>query len=598
MFFFFFKQKTAYEMLRSLVGSEMCIRDRLLREYRMLVNFKKTDDTLIEKHHLKEEEHKELMNRTWDLRRSVEKTREDQQYLEQDMNGVIEAAEEFILENFPPGDHIYLRKIFARKVKRRKQVDDQEDDDDAPTSDDEDELDDEDDDDFEEECPATCDPDAWDHLLLLREGRLDCEDSEDDIRRKINSLKNQLIQLDTKDKQLRKEMEASAKAVEDFQLEKQQRLNLLETVAVLKLSQIQCLNEETLKVPPLKVNPDIVVFMEKNINRLRHRIVELAEDKRNLRRESELLSSDKAKIGRRKAKKNVEHGEWDQKVYEVQLLKFGQRVDLDALESVAVDRQTEELKEQLKMEELQWEKALRKEDVKLGTLRHDHQSRIGENTMLLKDLGHMRLEQQDLETHLTQSSGGVVGKMAGGSKVATVADRSHLKDLVVAQQTEIDMLKNEIAMLRRKGGHVYTPVVAQNNNYMNSTGGGHGGGMHGDEGYSPAAFAQSAPSSAPSGQQQQSNGAPQQQRFASSARPNAAATSSSSGLSPARPTGSAPTQPSTRVLTPPVDSAAAPSTSSNHNSKPPTPVQEPLPSEAAPDANAIPTHDAEFADPL
>ena len=28
MFLFFFKQKTAYEMLRSLVGSEMCIRDR------------------------------------------------------------------------------------------------------------------------------------------------------------------------------------------------------------------------------------------------------------------------------------------------------------------------------------------------------------------------------------------------------------------------------------------------------------------------------------------------------------------------------------------------------------------------------------------
>src|SRR5678816_1767256 len=27
---FFFKQKTAYEMLRSLVGSEMCIRDRLV----------------------------------------------------------------------------------------------------------------------------------------------------------------------------------------------------------------------------------------------------------------------------------------------------------------------------------------------------------------------------------------------------------------------------------------------------------------------------------------------------------------------------------------------------------------------------------------
>ncbi len=28
IFFFFFKQKTAYEMERGLVGSEMCIRDR------------------------------------------------------------------------------------------------------------------------------------------------------------------------------------------------------------------------------------------------------------------------------------------------------------------------------------------------------------------------------------------------------------------------------------------------------------------------------------------------------------------------------------------------------------------------------------------
>ena len=30
--FFFFKQKTAYEMLRSLVGSEMCIRDSSIDE--------------------------------------------------------------------------------------------------------------------------------------------------------------------------------------------------------------------------------------------------------------------------------------------------------------------------------------------------------------------------------------------------------------------------------------------------------------------------------------------------------------------------------------------------------------------------------------
>eukprot|EP00658_Telonema_sp_P-2_P065331 TRINITY_DN54597_c0_g1_i2.p1 TRINITY_DN54597_c0_g1~~TRINITY_DN54597_c0_g1_i2.p1 ORF type:complete len:254 (+),score=85.76 TRINITY_DN54597_c0_g1_i2:98-859(+) len=34
--FFFFKQKTAYEMLRSLVGSEMCIRDRYILDHGVL----------------------------------------------------------------------------------------------------------------------------------------------------------------------------------------------------------------------------------------------------------------------------------------------------------------------------------------------------------------------------------------------------------------------------------------------------------------------------------------------------------------------------------------------------------------------------------
>ena len=31
VFFFFFKQKTAYEIMPSLVGSEMCIRDSVMR---------------------------------------------------------------------------------------------------------------------------------------------------------------------------------------------------------------------------------------------------------------------------------------------------------------------------------------------------------------------------------------------------------------------------------------------------------------------------------------------------------------------------------------------------------------------------------------
>eukprot|EP00831_Metopus_contortus_P084159 TRINITY_DN9480_c0_g2_i1.p2 TRINITY_DN9480_c0_g2~~TRINITY_DN9480_c0_g2_i1.p2 ORF type:complete len:104 (+),score=42.20 TRINITY_DN9480_c0_g2_i1:132-443(+) len=44
-FFFFFKQKTAYEMQRGLVGSEMCIRDRYQRRvHGLTVNISITDE--------------------------------------------------------------------------------------------------------------------------------------------------------------------------------------------------------------------------------------------------------------------------------------------------------------------------------------------------------------------------------------------------------------------------------------------------------------------------------------------------------------------------------------------------------------------------
>eukprot|EP00831_Metopus_contortus_P082865 TRINITY_DN9051_c0_g1_i7.p1 TRINITY_DN9051_c0_g1~~TRINITY_DN9051_c0_g1_i7.p1 ORF type:complete len:129 (+),score=31.14 TRINITY_DN9051_c0_g1_i7:81-467(+) len=45
-FFFFFKQKTAYEMQRGLVGSEMCIRDRYMGEWVQYGNINLLKDAL------------------------------------------------------------------------------------------------------------------------------------------------------------------------------------------------------------------------------------------------------------------------------------------------------------------------------------------------------------------------------------------------------------------------------------------------------------------------------------------------------------------------------------------------------------------------
>ncbi len=52
----------------------------------------------------------------------------------------------------------------------------------------------------------------------------------------------------------------------------------------------------------------------------------------------------------------------------------------------------------------------------------------------------------------------VIG-LQGPSAAREVEERNRLVQLVKLQAKEVDALKAEINMLRRKGGHVYTPAV-------------------------------------------------------------------------------------------------------------------------------------------
>jgi hypothetical protein len=367
-----------------------------------------------------------------------------------------------MLALLPDAVHKAFDRIFWKRIKRsrRKENDESESDDDESSSDDDEEEEEEDeyaDDGEPEVCPPGVAEESFLAVLELRELRLDQDDALNDFKKTAEALKKEFDTLVTREAAVDDALKKVEKETQQFQHEKQRQLNLLETIVVLKLSQIQCLTAD--RKMPRVITDDIVVFTQEGLRRLRQRIVDLDTEKQGLREESHLLAQENQRLSRRKTKRLAEYTQLENKVFEVQLLKFGQKVNLEMLENVAVDRETEELKAQLKAEELKWERDLAKQVNAQNALVRQQQYRIAENTSQLKELSSMRSEQRDLELALTQSQAKIVAKMTGGSKVATAADRAHLKDLVVAQQQEIDALKNEIAMLRRKGGHVYTPVV-------------------------------------------------------------------------------------------------------------------------------------------
>ncbi|KAJ9448631.1 hypothetical protein DIPPA_70151 [Diplonema papillatum] len=429
----------------------------LYRELVLLKEFKKRDEILTKKLEEHRNEKLEVTRKTTECQdRLNEKKVEIKQLLDRERSNMDEMLQLLRDLSQPIRDH--LMKIFRKKVKRKQpkegEEESEESSDDDWMSDDEEENDN----DEEDVCPEGCDEEVYQAVLELRAKRLEQEDVVNDFQKSMDQLKKENESLTKREKTSTQKLQQVEREIQSFQTEKQQKLNQLETSIVLKLSQVQALTEED-KLPFNQSN--LVVFTNGGMRDLCDRIVQLQTDKKALNREHNEHKRQHSQLSKEKRATEAFVKEWEQKVYEVQLLKFGQRVDLESLEDVSVDRQTEELKEKLRQEEARWERAMRVQGQALKKMKELQQNVIARNSELLKELGELQQEQQFLEEQLNVSQTKILTRMTGGSRIATAADRSNLKDLVVMQQREIDALKSEIAMLRRKGGHVYTPVVSK-----------------------------------------------------------------------------------------------------------------------------------------
>eukprot|EP01063_Lacrimia_lanifica_P008975 TRINITY_DN1602_c0_g1_i1.p1 TRINITY_DN1602_c0_g1~~TRINITY_DN1602_c0_g1_i1.p1 ORF type:complete len:1770 (+),score=916.72 TRINITY_DN1602_c0_g1_i1:89-5398(+) len=433
----------------------------LYRELVLLKEFKKKDEQLMKKLDGHKAEKLEVTKKTNECQERLnEKMVEIKQLAEREM-AIMNEMKTLLME-LPQAIRDKLMDIFKKKVKRKaKKGDGEDEEEEEEESSDSDWVSDEDEEggeEVEDMCPEGCDEEVYDEVLRLREHKLDQEDIVQDFYKAMEQLKRENESLTKREKATNTKLLQVEKEIQNFQTEKQQKLNQLETSIILKLSQVQCLNEDN-RLP--LAQDDLVVFTNEGMKDLCRRIVQLQSDKKALNREHNEHRKTHRSLHKEKVGLKAHVSEWEQRVVEVQLLKFGQAVDLEKLEDVSVDRQTEELKEALRLEEASWERAMRVQVQAMKQLKEQQQHSISENSRLLQELADLQNDQQKLEEHLNVSQNKILTRMAGGSRIATAADRSNLKDLVVMQQREIDALKSEIAMLRRKGGHVYTPVVTK-----------------------------------------------------------------------------------------------------------------------------------------
>ncbi|KAI9208942.1 uncharacterized protein BJ171DRAFT_171848 [Polychytrium aggregatum] len=465
----------------------------LYKEWALLKEFEKHDNFLADKRATKRLEKGEIDSK---ISECQEKLNSKKTEIEQAIKREKEIHEEFVKLIGENNKHEeFLTKIFKKKIKRSKKKIKTDGEDGENNEENESEEDEEDDDDMDsydsadddsdsegegaEECPPDYDQGHFNKILTLRERRLDQEDALAEIQKAIEAIKKENDSLLKKEKTIDAALKSTENEIQEFQTQKQQKLNELDVVIPLRLHQIQMLEQNAI---PTDFSPALV-FLGEGLVKLKNRIRELQQEKNDIKKSHKELKKMHVSLHKSRKEKLFKLQELEARAHDVQMLKFGQTIDLEKLERMGVNRSADELREKLQKEDNIRSKELGDWDLRIGHLKETLTDVTKDNTTRLEHLVGLSESRQQLEDALNTSQSSVVcvDRMAAapeairpsanpqawlhhqtaeysGPLQKDVIERRKLIKLVQAQEQEIGRLKQEIEVLIRKPLRQLPPV--------------------------------------------------------------------------------------------------------------------------------------------
>ncbi|RKO93288.1 hypothetical protein BDK51DRAFT_14775, partial [Blyttiomyces helicus] len=459
-----------------LEGDVKCADIKLLllyREWVLLKEFEKYDNALMDKLTMKRNEKEEIDLK---IKECQEKLNSKKTEIELVIKREKEIHDEFHSSLGENNKHEeLLTKIFKRKIKRSKKkakndANARKGTNSAEASEDEEEEEEEDDDDMDEdsegesmdsdsdadggeECPGDCDAALFAKVLDLRERKLDQEDVLGEIQKAIEALRKENDSMIKKEKIIHMALKNTEAEIQDFQTQKQQKLNELDVVVPLRLHQIQYLERNAL---PSDLSLSLV-FVNDGLAKLRNRIKQLQQEKADIRKQHKELRKMHVSLIKSKKEKQFKLLELEARAHDVQMLKFGQIIDLEKLERMGINKNADEMREKLQKEDIRRMRELQECEGKINIVKERLTEVTRENTDKLEKLVALTESKQRLEEALNSSQASVTAEYSG-PQAKDVTDRDRLSDLVQQQAREIDGLKQEIESLIRKPMRTLPPV--------------------------------------------------------------------------------------------------------------------------------------------
>ena len=199
-------------------------------------------------------------------------------------------------------------------------------------------------------CPKGCDQLVYENICELRERRFDALDVYAEIQRGLELCKKAY---DLALKKLRS-IEESARVAEEnnsaFEKAKQQSLNGIHTGFVLPVSSINLGDKQALNCD------ELLIFSKKKMLELESQITKWETEVTKLKRQHHELKREHASLVAQRSEKTTNIQRLQQKYVETQIRKFGKQVVLEELDKVSYSEGADELKEKLRLQEVQNDK--------------------------------------------------------------------------------------------------------------------------------------------------------------------------------------------------------------------------------------------------
>ncbi|XP_011938494.1 PREDICTED: cilia- and flagella-associated protein 44 isoform X6 [Cercocebus atys] len=434
----------------------------LFQEILLLKNFEKQENILQERVNSLDKEEQYMQWKINETLKEMEEKKNEITKLQEQEKALYAGFQTAIGENNKFAN--FLMKVLKKKIKRvkKKEVegDADEDEESEESSEEESSLEsDEDESESEDEvfddsiCPTNCDVALFELTLQLREKRLDIEEALVEEKKVVDNLKKEYDTLSKKVKIVATNLNAAEEALEAYQREKQQRLNELLVVIPLKLHQIEY-------VVFGEIPSDLsgtLVFSNHALRQLQERIRELQEENSKQQKLNKEWRERRKQLIREKREMTKTIHKMEETVRQLMISKFGRVVNLEALQTLSVNTTLEELKIRKLRKELANAKEMKMWEEKIAQMRWELMMKTKEHTRKLYQMNDLCIEKKKLDSRLNTLQN-QQGNAFQSLREADVVAREEVTELIQLQAERISALKEEIALLRRKGGLILPPI--------------------------------------------------------------------------------------------------------------------------------------------